>query len=69
MSFFFSSSRTAHTTIPCKQCDTPLIAQRGCREVRLYCETCRKNYDLKEYVHLMDEALETFLDQAFCDRI
>ncbi|MFW5734797.1 MAG: dual CXXC motif small (seleno)protein [Oceanidesulfovibrio sp.] len=69
MSFFVSSSRTARTTIACKQCGSPLVALRGCREVTLRCETCRRNFDLKEYVHLMDEALETFLDQAFCDRI
>lgn len=69
MSLFFSSSRTAQTTIPCKHCGAPLTAQRGCREVTLHCETCRKSFEIKEYVHLMDDALETFLDQAFCDRI
>lgn len=69
MSRFFASSRVAPTTIPCKQCGKPLVAHRGCREVTLRCDTCRKSYDIKEYVHLMDDALESFLDQAFCDRI
>ncbi|QJT08267.1 dual CXXC motif small (seleno)protein [Oceanidesulfovibrio marinus] len=69
MSHFFSSRRTVTTTIPCKHCGTPLVAHRGCREVTLRCEKCRKSYDIKEYIHLMDDALESFLDQAFCDRI
>lgn len=61
--------REAQTTIGCGQCDKPLLARRTCHHAYLYCEHCRKEFLLQEYIPRMDEALETFLEAIDCDRV
>lgn len=67
--FFGKYNRSCQTTIPCRSCQTPISAERSCREVTLRCTGCGARFQLKDYIQQMDEALETFLSQAFCDRI
>lgn len=61
--------RSIQTSIPCKHCRTPLIAERSCRRVTLSCPQCRVSFDLLDYADQMDEALEDFLGQVPCNRI
>lgn len=61
--------RYAQTTIPCAQCKKPLIARRSCHHAYLECENCKKNYEIQEYVKVMDTALEDFLEAVNCDRV
>ena len=61
--------RSVQTTIPCKQCKAPLKAERSCHEVTLVCPQCRVRSDVKEYAHAMDESLEAFICDLFCDRV
>ncbi|MDL2209579.1 hypothetical protein LJC26_02105 [Desulfovibrio sp. OttesenSCG-928-O18] len=61
--------RNTQTTIPCKHCKTPLVAERSCRCVTLSCPKCRVSFDLSEYKNQMDDALEDFMGQIPCDRI
>ncbi len=61
--------RTAQTTIACKECGEPLVAERSCRRVILTCGRCRCSYELAEYAEAIDEALEEFLGSVPCDRV
>ena len=61
--------RSAQTTIPCKECGTPLEARRSCFRAYMRCETCGKDYELNDYVKDMDDALEEFLEAINCDRV
>lgn len=65
----FSASRECRTETPCPACGAGLIARRGCREVRLHCESCTKIYAPEDVAPVMDEALEDFLENVFCDRM
>lgn len=69
MASMFWSKRAAKTTLPCDRCQAPLTARRGCREVTLECETCKARFPLEAYSRRMDEALEQFLENVFCDRM
>jgi len=69
MSFWMSPPRSAPTTIACKQCKAKLEARRSCHLAYLYCDICKENKDLKDYVQNMDSALEAFLEAINCDRI
>lgn len=60
--------RRAQTAIPCKDCETPLLAERTCHEVFLSCPTCGKSVDVAEYLDQMDDALEEFIGNVPCDR-
>lgn len=60
--------RKAQTTIPCRQCNTPLVAERSCHKVFLTCPSCGKTVDVAEYAEVMDEALEEFIGNVPCDR-
>lgn len=61
--------RKVQTTIPCRHCKTPLMAERSCRKVTLSCHKCRTMVDIDGYIDQMDEILEEFLAQVPCDRI
>ncbi len=61
--------RSAQTDIPCKQCKTPLVAERSCREVTLYCPSCKKTAEVGEYAVKMDEKLEAFINLIPSDRV
>lgn len=69
MALFFSPPRSAATSIACKQCSRPLTAQRSCRQAFLVCEQCKKQFQVQEYLNVMDKALEEFLERINCDRI
>ncbi len=61
--------RTAQTTIACRACGKPLVAERSCRRVILTCPHCRCSYELTEYSDAIDDALEEFMACVPCDRI
>lgn len=61
--------RNAQTTIPCKHCKTPLVAERSCRSVVLSCPKCRVSFALSDYKDQVDDVLEGFMGQIPCDRI
>ena len=56
---FFSAARQARTTLPCPDCGQALDTRR----------TCRKEFPLTPFIPRMDEAMETFLEQLFVDRV
>lgn len=60
--------RKVQTTIRCRQCKTPLIAERSCRKVTLACPSCRAIVDVAEYADAVDDALEDFMGSVPCDR-
>ncbi|MDR3044047.1 MAG: hypothetical protein LBU75_07255 [Desulfovibrio sp.] len=67
-SYGFGQPRAAQTTIPCRTCGTALRVERTCHEVFLRCTTCRSTHDVGEYVAQMDDALESFMENVYCDR-
>ena len=60
--------RKVQTTIPCRQCKAPLVAERSCRKVTLTCPSCGVSVDVVEYADAMDNALEDFMGNVPCDR-
>lgn len=64
-----AAGRRAETTMPCRACEAPVTAVRHCRNVDLQCAACGGRYPLEDYIPVMDEVLETFLEGVFCDRM
>lgn len=62
-------ARSAQTSIKCHVCQHPLIVQRACRQVSLHCEKCGKDFPLQQYIPEMDDALEQFMENVYCDRV
>ena len=62
------SPRKVQTTIPCKDCGVPLMAERSCHKVFLTCAACRKTVDVAAYADSFDETLEDFMGSVPCDR-
>ena len=65
----FSRQRSAQTTIPCKKCESPLLAMRTCHEAYLRCPKCAHQTSIQENIQHMDKALEDFLEAINCDRV
>lgn len=61
--------QAAQTTLPCPDCGHPLIVERTCQEAHLRCPACGHHFPVSEFVARADEALETFLDGLYIDRI
>ena len=64
-----SRARKVETTVPCRQCGTPLFIERTCHEVHMFCPHCGKILPLSDYIAVADEAMETFLSGVYCDRM
>ncbi|MGE4296424.1 MAG: dual CXXC motif small (seleno)protein [Desulfovibrionaceae bacterium] len=63
-------SREKETTLTCHSCGQGRVtAYRYCRNVQLKCAECGKTFALEAYVQQMDDALEQFLENVYCDRI
>lgn len=62
-------ARSAQTSIKCHDCQHPLTVQRACQQVSLYCKKCNKTFPLQEYIAEMDDTLESFMENVYCDRI
>lgn len=62
-------ARSAQTTIKCHACQHPLLVQRSCQHVTLHCTACRKDFNFQEYVREMDDVLEHFMENVYCNRI
>lgn len=69
MSLWKPAPRSAQTTIPCSLCQKPLVARRTCHEAYLRCESCGKDFTVREHLKDMDKALEAFLEAINCDRV
>ncbi|WP_296304488.1 dual CXXC motif small (seleno)protein [uncultured Desulfovibrio sp.] len=67
MAYF--AARQAQTTLSCPHCGQALLVERSCREAHMYCAACRRRFDLKPFIAQADEALETFLEGLYLDRI
>ena len=65
----FSRIRKVQTTVPCKKCTAPLSIERSCHEVHMSCPQCGEKAPLREYIAQADEAMESFLEQVYCDRM
>lgn len=65
----FGSPREAQTTLPCPLCAQPLLVTRSCFEVQMYCPHCKKNFPVDDFVRRMDDALESFMENVYCNRI
>ena len=64
----YTAPRSMTTSLACRQCGEALVARRGCRDVTLDCQSCGARYPLKDFASQIDDALEEFLSQHFCDR-
>ncbi|MEG2171874.1 MAG: dual CXXC motif small (seleno)protein [Desulfovibrionaceae bacterium] len=62
-------ARTAQTTIKCHVCQHPLIVHRACQQVVLHCASCDRDFPLREYIQDMDDILEDFMENVYCNRI
>ena len=70
MPFYHSPIRqAAQTTLPCPDCKRPLIVERTCHEAHLRCPACERRFPVSDFVAKADDALETFLDGLYIDRI
>jgi ribosomal protein L32 len=65
----YSRARQAQTTIVCRECGGTLRAERTCHDVYLRCTACNKVTQVQEHIDEMDEALESFMENVFCDRV
>lgn len=65
----WGAARTVQTTMPCKECGQGVQAHRACRQVKIYCSACKAQFPLDAYIKEMDDALEGFLENVFCDRV
>jgi hypothetical protein len=50
----------------CKQCGAPLQVQRRCRQVRLQCSRCKKEYQIHEVASELDAEIEAQLERFTC---
>lgn len=66
---FFRSSREQQTTLPCPLCSDPMLIKRTCHEAYMYCASCRRQFELKDFIPQMDEAMEEFLENLYSNRI
>ncbi len=69
MAFFLAAAREARTTLACPQCGEPLNIRRTCHEAYMQCSSCRKEFPLSPFIPRMDDAMETFLEQLYADRV
>ena len=65
----FSASRDARTTIACPNCPDKLHIVRTCHEVFMRCPSCGAEFPLQEYIRQADDAMESFLENVYCNRI
>jgi uncharacterized protein YbaR (Trm112 family) len=45
----------------CHHCEGKLEIQRRCRQVRLHCAECNREYQINEVAHLLDAETEDLL--------
>lgn len=69
MSFFFNNSRDVKTTVACPQCQNLLNIKRTCHEAFMYCDRCKQNFPLQEFIPQMDDAMEKFIEGLHSNRI
>ena len=50
----------------CKQCQSPLQVLRRCRQIRLQCPRCQKEYRIQELASELDSAMEKELEKFSC---
>ena len=50
----------------CKECDHPLIVVRRCRQVRLQCSACKREYRIHELASELDAETEAELERFTC---
>ena len=57
------------TNMQCFQCGHTISLNKTCLRVYLRCGSCGAEYPLEDYIQYMDETLERYLEQFYCDRI
>lgn len=50
----------------CKKCGEKLEVARRCREVKLYCTGCGREYPIHEIASELDEETERILERYTC---
>ncbi|NLZ17740.1 MAG: hypothetical protein GX087_08430 [Desulfobulbaceae bacterium] len=50
----------------CRQCHHPLRVERRCRQIRLQCTQCKKEYHIHELASELDSAMEKELERFTC---
>ena len=65
----FSASRDAKTTSACPNCADKLHITRTCHEVFMRCPSCKAEFPLQKYIKQADDAMESFLENVYCNRI
>jgi hypothetical protein len=50
----------------CKQCGHPLKVLRKCRQIRLQCDGCHKEYQIHEIAADLDQETEAELERFTC---
>ena len=53
-------------SMECKQCHQPLRIERRCRQIRLQCPQCKKEYHIHELAAELDPAMEKELERYSC---
>lgn len=67
MAFF--AARDAQTTLKCPTCQNNLHIARTCHEVYMHCPNCKHRFQLQEFIAKADKAMESFLENVYCDRM
>lgn len=67
MSYF--APRDAETTLKCPVCGKKLHITRSCHEVAMRCQACKRQFPLKDFIGQSDQAMESFMENVYCDRI
>lgn len=65
----FFAARDAETSLKCPKCGGNLHIARTCHEVYIICPACRARYELKDHIGQADQAMESFLENVYCDRM
>jgi len=52
--------------VKCKECGHPLKVLRRCRQIRLQCGGCRKEYQIHEVAADLDQETEAELERFTC---
>ncbi len=50
----------------CRQCSAQLVVQRRCRQIRLQCTGCRREYQIHEVAADLDPQTEAELERYTC---
>lgn len=63
------AARERDTSMDCLNCGAKVTVRRSCLSVSLHCKSCGANFPAEKYIHCMDDAMESFMENVYCNRI